>query len=134
VTSATGELEAERYLFEGFRVTARGRFYKQTGATFWSDDYTGGDAPLGPKGQYFTGDRELSPFWSGGLGLRIAYAIHPAPKADGGGTRLLGIFANAKVGLSADAIQFSYEEYTLGGIPITNARAYLLGLTGGAAF
>ena len=40
----------------------RARVYHQTGAVFWSDDYTGGDPPLGPKGQYWTGDRELSPF------------------------------------------------------------------------
>jgi hypothetical protein len=134
VTSGTGELEAERYLFEGFRVTARGRFYKQTGALFWSDDYTGGDLPLGPKGQYFTGDRELSPFWSFGLGGRVAYTIRPAPKFEGGRPRLLGIMESAKVGASFDLIQFSYDEYTLGGTPIDNARAYIVGLTAGAAF
>lgn len=134
ITSATGELEAERYLFEGFRVTARGRFYKQSGALFWSDDYTGGDPPLGPKGQYFTGDRELSPFWSLGLGLRAAYTIRPAPKFDGGRPRLLGLMESAKVGASFDLIQFDYEEYTLAGVPIDNARAFIFGLTAGAAF
>lgn len=134
ITSGTGELEAERYLFEGFRVAARARFYKQTGAIFWSDDYTGGDAPAGPKGQYFTGDRELSPFWSFGLGLRPTYTLHPAPKPEGGSPRLLGVFTNAKLGASADVVQFSYDEYTLGGVPVTNARAYILGLTAGAAF
>lgn len=134
VTSGTGELEAERYLTEGLRVAGRGRFYKQTGALFWSDDYTGGEPPLGPKGQYFTGDRELSPFWSLGLGLRVTYAIVPAPKPEGGRARLLGLFTNAKIGASADAIQFSYDEYTLAGTPITNARAYILGLTAGGAF
>lgn len=134
ITSGTGELEAERYLFEGFRVSARGRFYRQSGAVFWSDDYTGGDAPSGPRGQYFTGDRELSPFWSLGLGLRAAYALHPSANGDGGTPRFFGVFTNAKLGLSADAIQFSYDEYTLAGIPITNARAYVLGATAGAAF
>ena len=119
---------------EGLRLAARGRFYRQTGALFWSDDYTGGDPPLGPKGQYFTGDRELSPFWSFGLGARVTYTIHPAPKPEGGSTRLAGIFTHAKFGASADAIQFSYDEYTLAGIPITNARAYILGATAGAAF
>jgi hypothetical protein len=134
ITSGTGELEAERYLMEGLRVAARGRFYKQTGALFWSDDYTGGEPPLGPRGQYFTGDRELSPFWSVALGLRVTYAILPAPTADGGRPRLLGLFTDAKIGGSADAIQFSYDEYTLAGTPITNARAYILGLTAGASF
>src|SRR5262249_3363663 len=45
VTSGTGEVELEKYLFEGFRVAARGRYYKQSGALFWSDDYTGGAPP-----------------------------------------------------------------------------------------
>ncbi|HVJ89866.1 MAG TPA: DUF3570 domain-containing protein, partial [Labilithrix sp.] len=134
ITSGTGELELERYFAEGLRLAARGRFYKQTGALFWSDDYTGGDAPLGPKGQYFTGDRELSPFWSVAAGLRLTYAIHPTAKPDGGTARLIGIFTDAKLGLSADAMQFSYDEYTLAGTPITNARAYILGLTAGGAF
>lgn len=134
ITSGTGELEAERYFFEGVRAALRGRFYKQTGALFWSDDYTGGDAPLGPKGQYFTGDRELSPFWSFALGGRVAWTIRPSARTDGGTPRLLGIFTDAKLGASIDAMQFSYDEYTLGGVPITNARAYIVGLTAGAAF
>ena len=134
VTSGTGELEAERYLVEGLRLAARGRFYRQTGAVFWSDDYTGGEPPLGPKGQYFTGDRELSPFWSLGLGARVTYTIHPTAKPEGGTARLLGIFTNAKLGSSADVMQFSYDEYTLAGVPITNARAYIIGATAGAAF
>jgi hypothetical protein len=134
ITSGTGELEMERYIVEGIRVAGRGRFYKQGGALFWSDDYTGGDAPLGPRGQYFTGDRELSPFWSFALGLRVTFAITPKTRDEGGRARLLGIFDAARVGVSADAIQFSYDEYTLGGTPITNARAYILGLTAGATF
>jgi hypothetical protein len=138
VLSGTGELEVERYLFEGFRVSGRGRFYQQSGAVFWSDDYTGGAPPLGPKGQYWTGDRELSPFWSFGLGLRLTYTIQPTPTAggarDGGSDRVLGIFTNIKVGASLDAVQFDYREYTLGGIPIDNARAYILGGNLSAAF
>jgi hypothetical protein len=134
ITSGTGELEVERYLFEGFRVTGRGRFYKQSGALFWSDDYTGGDLPLGPKGQYFTGDRELSPFWSFALGARIGYTIRPAPKFEGSRPRLLGIMESAKVGASFDFLQFNYDEYTLAGAPVENAHALIFGLTAGAAF
>lgn len=128
ITSGTGEIEAERYLFEGLRVAARGRYYKQTGASFWSDDYTGGDPPLGPKGQYWTGDRELSPFSSIALGLRLTYGIAPTKG------RLLGLMTGLKVGVAADVIQFSYDEYTLGGTPITNARAYVLGANLSASF
>lgn len=128
ITSGTGELEAERYLFEGFRVAARARYYKQSGASFWSDDYTGGDRPLGRKGQYWTGDRELSPFQSFELGLRVTYGLQPAKG------RLLGLMTGLKVGIAADAIQFDYDEYTLGGTPVTNARAYILGLNVSASF
>ena len=128
ITSGTGEIEAERYLFEGLRLAARGRYYKQTGASFWSDDYTGGNPPLGPKGQYWTGDRELSPFSSIGLGLRLTYSMQPAKG------RILGLMTGLKVGVAADVVQFDYAEYTLGGTPITNARAYILGANLSASF
>ena len=39
-----------------------------------------------------------------------------------------------KVGASADAIQFDYDEYTLGGVPVTNARAFILGANLSASF
>lgn len=128
ITSGTGDVELERYLSEGFRVAVRGRYYRQTGASFWSDDYTGGDAPLGPKGQYWTGDRELSPFSSIALGLRLTYGIQPAKG------RILGLMTGLKLGASLDAIQFDYSEYTLAGTPITNARAYILGANLSAGF
>jgi hypothetical protein len=135
ITSGTGELELEKYLFEGFRLAARGRYYKQTGALFWSDDYTGGDPPLGPKGQYWTGDRELSPFSSIALGLRFSYGLTPTTKP--GATRpgrYLGFISGIRLGASADIIQFSYDEYTLGGTAIDNARAGILGLNAAASF
>lgn len=134
ITSGTGEAEIERYLWEGFRVAARGRYYRQTGALFWSDDYTGGDPPLGPKGQYWTGDRELSPFSSLGVGLRLTYNLQPASKPGGGPGRFLGIFSGLKLGASADAMQFFYDEYTLAGQEIGNARAYILGMNLSALF
>jgi hypothetical protein len=134
VTSGTGELEVEKYFFEGFRVAARGRFYKQSGASFWSDDYTGGDPPLGPKGQYFTGDRELSPFFSVTGGVRMTYAIDPEPRPGGATPRLLGMFTGVKLGASFDIVQFSYDEFTLGGIPIGDARAYIIGLNASMLF
>ena len=128
VTSGTGELEVERYLSEGLRIALRGRYYRQTGASFWSDDYTGGDPPLGPKGQYWTGDRELSPFSSIAAGLRSTYGI----QADKG--RILGLLTGLKVGAALDFIQFDYSQYTLGGVPVSGARAYLLGANLSATF
>lgn len=128
VKSGTGELELEKIAFESLRLTAVGRFYKQSGALFFSDDYTGGDAPLGPKGQYFTGDRELSPFFSVLTGLRLGYGVTADKK------KYLGFIQGLRVGLSASMQFFTYDEYTLGGQPVGNARALLFGLSGGATF
>jgi hypothetical protein len=119
IKSATVEAEFEKSLGEAVRVMARGRFYDQSGAVFWSDDYTGGNPPLGPRGQYWTGDRELSPFWSWLVGARIIWTIAPAEG------RLLGVMESLKLGGSANVTNFTYTEYTLGGTPVTNARAYV---------
>ncbi len=128
VKSVTTEVEAERYLGERLRLALRGRFYKQGGAVFWSDDYTGGDLPLGPKGQYFTGDRELSPFYSFLVGLRLGYAVEAQKN------RILGILHNVKVGGSFDVVHFNYEQYTLGGAPVGNARAFIGALNASLGF
>jgi len=128
IQSETGELEFEKYLGESFRVLLRGRVYNQTGAVFWSDDYTGGNAPLGPKGQYWSGDRELSPFWSWLGGVRALYTVTPKHG------RLIGIMTRFKVGLSFDVENFTYTQFTLGGVPIGNAYAYFGGLSINALF
>jgi hypothetical protein len=119
IHSGTAELEFEKSLGESLRVMARGRLYKQSGALFWSDDYTGGLPPLGPKGQYWTGDRELSPFWSWLVGLRLVWAVTPERG------RILGFIESFKFVGSGNVVSYSYDEYTLGGIPISSAQAYV---------
>ena len=119
IWSGTGEAEFEKYLGEPFRLSVRGRFYKQNGAIFWSDDYTGGSPPLGPKGSYWTGDRELSPFWSWSIGGR---AVYTWTRTRG---RLLGVFTGFKASGSFDVVSDSYDEFTLGGIPVQNAHEYV---------
>jgi Protein of unknown function (DUF3570) len=116
IESGTAEAEFEKWFGESMRVMVRARTYKQSGAVFWSDDYTGGVPPLGPRGQYWTGDRELSPFWSWLLGLRFVWTLRPAHG------RILGVFESIKVGASASMSFYNYEEYTLGGVPVSNAR------------
>ncbi|HEY2513801.1 MAG TPA: DUF3570 domain-containing protein [Polyangiaceae bacterium] len=128
VSAGDVELEFEKYLGEALRVTLRGRIYTQSGASFWSDDYTGGNPPLGPKGQYWTADRELSPFTSYTVGLRAIYSITPAKG------RILGIFTGLRGGLSADMIQFDYTDYTLEGTALSNTRAWVFGLNLAALF
>lgn len=128
VKSGTGDVEVEKILGESLRLTGVGRFYKQTGALFFSDDYTGGDPPLGPKGQYFTGDRELSPFYSVLAGLRLGYGATAQEK------KYLGFIQSLRISGSASVQFFNYEDFTLGGVGIGAARAFLFGLAGGATF
>jgi hypothetical protein len=128
IQSGTGEAEFEKWLGESLRVMARGRIYSQTGAIFWSDDYTGGAPPLGPKGEFWSGDRELSPFWSWLVGARIVWTIAPTSG------RILGIMENLELGGSGNLSNFSYSQYTLGGTPISNARAYVATVSLSAVF
>jgi hypothetical protein len=118
IQSGTAEVEFEKSLGESLRVLGRARIYKQSGALFWSDDYTGGVPPLGPKGQYFTGDRELSPFSSWLVGLRVVWGQAPEKK-------IFGFIQSFKLAGSANMSAYNYEQYTLGGTPITNTESYL---------
>jgi hypothetical protein len=128
IDSGSAEVEVEKSVGDAFRLLLRGRLYRQTGAVFWSDDYTGGSAPLGPKGQYWSGDRELSPLSSWLLGLRVVWSLAPPNK------RLLGVVQSLKLAASANVSAFSYDEYTLAGIPVSNARAYVGTFSLNAAF
>jgi hypothetical protein len=119
IVSGTGEAEYEQYLGDAFRLTLRGRIYLQSGAIFWSDDYTGGNPPLGPKGSYWTGDRELSPFWSWSVGTRAVYTLTSSRG------RLLGIMTSLKAGASFDVVNDNYEQFTLGGQAINGAQEFL---------
>ncbi len=125
VSAGDVEAELEKYLGDSFRVTLRGRVYAQTGAIFWSDDYTGGEGGGSGRPQYWSkGDRELSPFVSFMGGLRAIYAARPETG------RYLGILSGVRLGLSGDVVQFAYSDYTLAGTPIGNARAWIFGLNG----
>ncbi len=128
IDSGSVELEAEKSLGERLRLMVRGRAYQQSGAVFWSDDYTGGAPPLGPRGQYFTGDRELSPFWSWLAGMRIVWTLAPAHG------RLLGVMQSLKLAASYNVTGFSYEQYTLAGVPVSHAIANLGTISFDAAF
>lgn len=75
VMAETAELNYNQYVQQNFLFTLRGRVHQQTGASFYrtSLDYK----KLGPAGQYWTGDRELSPM-SNFLGsAKLAYVRRP---------------------------------------------------------
>jgi hypothetical protein len=128
IYSGEAEIEIEKYFGSSFRAAINGRFYKQTGALFWSDDYSGGNPPLGPKGQYFTGDRELSPFFSVMAGVKLTFAVAAGDK------KVLGFMNNFRFVVAANLIDFNYDEFTLGGVPLNGTFAYLLNLGLSAGF
>jgi hypothetical protein len=109
VRALTTEAELERYLFiDALRVRLRGRYYTQARAAFYSDDYL-----IEPRGQYFTGDRELSTMHSVLAGGRIAYG----PAAREG--RWLGLLSKVEVSFGVDHIWFKYDDFTINGVPLT---------------
>jgi hypothetical protein len=128
VVSETGGAEFEKYIGEAFRLLVRGRFYNQGGADFWSDDYSGGALSLASKGEYWAGDRALSPFWSWLGGVRGIYTV----ASEHG--RLLGMMTRLKVGASFDMQGFNYSQFTLGGASVGNSYAYFGGFTLSALF
>jgi hypothetical protein len=125
--SGTFELELEKYVAPWLRARARGRLYKQTGALFWSDDYTGGEGH-GPKGQYWSGDRELSPFSSYLVGLRVLASWNAEER------RLLGIFQSFEAAASLDVLFYNYSDFTLAGQAPKDTRAYIGALSVTALF
>lgn len=120
VRAVTTELEAERYVFiDALRLRLRGRYYTQSHAAFYSDDYL-----VQPRGQYWTGDRELSKMQSILAGLRIAYGPAATDK------KVLGFLEKLEVSLGADLIFFRYSDFTINGEPLRKtAIVGSLGLT-----
>jgi hypothetical protein len=78
VRAATGEVELLEYLGPSVIIGAHGRAHFQSGAIFFrtATQYR----TLGPVGQYWTGDRELSPLRSYLGGLSLAFLKRPQSK------------------------------------------------------
>jgi hypothetical protein len=123
IVGQTYELEAEKYLTQGLRVLAHGRYYTQTAALFWSDDYTGGEPAAGPRGQYWTGDREVSPLSSWLLGGRVLLAAQGSPNA-----RLLGFMLRFQATGSFDLLKTNLREFTWGGTAPNDETSMLVSL------
>ena len=74
IQSATIEATWDQYLSQKLIIRFRGRFYQQSRALFYRD---AGEAlsyeSVGPVGQYFTGDRELSPFRNWLVGIKLSW-------------------------------------------------------------
>lgn len=123
----TYEVDAERYMLPWLRVLVRGRYYTQTKALFWSDDYTGGEPQTGPRGQYWSGDRELSPLSSYLIGGRVLAKREGRP-----GERVFGLFLSVSGSVGFDLLKTNLRDFTLGGRAPDDTLAMLwsLGLRG----
>jgi hypothetical protein len=118
--SVTAEASGEYYVLPWLRLLVRGRYYAQSGALFWSDDYTGGEPETGPRGQYWTGDRELSPLKSYLVGGRLLGVWQ------GSEQRVAGVFTRLSLGVSLDLMQTDLEEFTWGGRAPDDTRGIML--------
>lgn len=117
----TYELEGEKYLSSDLRLALHARLHDQTGTLFWSDDYTGGEPKTGPRGQYWTGDRELSPLTSYLVGGRLLYSDSGSPEA-----RLLGVLLGFDASVSLDLMKTDLHEFTWGGRTPDDTTAVIL--------
>jgi hypothetical protein len=102
VISGTAELSWEQYLVPNLLLRLRGRFYQQSRAVFYRDagEERSYDT-VGPVGQYFTGDRELSPFRDYLAGVKLSYL-----KAADERGKLGRVFESLDVNLKADFIHY----------------------------
>jgi hypothetical protein len=123
ILGQTYELEAERYVLPDLRLMVRGRYYTQTEALFWSDDYTGGEPKDGPRGQYWTGDRELSPLASYLLGGRIVFKRNGDREH-----RIAFVLLSFETSFSLDLMKTTLHEFTWGGRKPDDTLAGLVSL------
>lgn len=73
--AVTGDVQVHKYLTEWMLLTLRGHYHLQSGASFYRDAH--GYRVNGPAGQYWTGDRELSPMSNYLIGGRLAFLRRP---------------------------------------------------------
>lgn len=120
VRSLTAELAYEQSLGSDLRLRVRGRYYRQGGAAFFSDDYG-----LLPRGQYFTGDRELSDMQSFMVGGQLSWTL----QAGGEGVSL-GPFSSFHLVLKGDWIRHDFQAFRYGrvGVPNVDNLVVTLGL------
>jgi hypothetical protein len=120
ILSQSYELEIERYMLPWLRLRVHGRYYSQTGASFWSDDYTGGEPRFGARGQYWSGDRELSPLRTVMLGGRLLGSWHSQT-----GERLAGMMTTFSAGISLDITKTFLDDFTWAGRDPNDTLAFI---------
>jgi hypothetical protein len=124
IVSWSGEVSYDQTLWGALRLRARGRYYTQTAATFYSDDYV-----LEPRGQYFTGDRELSPMRSALVGLSATWS---APTDDAG--EVWGVLSSFQVTLKGDVLKTYFPEFHYDRAEVPNTLAQIVSIEVRAVF
>lgn len=129
IVSQTYELDYEQGILPWLRFQVRGRYYHQSGASFWSDDYTGGEPLNGPRGQYFSGDREVSPLSSLLGGGRLTASWHGRP-----GARIASMFIDLEASGGVSFLKTFLENFTWAGRTPDDTFAMIFGLNVSATF
>jgi hypothetical protein len=124
IVSVTGELAYDQTVGGGFRLRGRGRYYTQTAASFYSDDYV-----LMPRGRYFTGDRELSPMQSVLAGVQLLWN---APPDEAG--NVLSILSGLQLTLKADILKTFFPDFHYDRAEVPNTLASIISLEARALF
>lgn len=102
IKAGTAEISWEQWLVAQLLLRVRGRFYQQGRAVFYRDaGETLSYESVGPVGQYFTGDRELSPFRDYLAGVKLAWVRN----ADERG-KVLRWFEQMDLNLKVDLIDY----------------------------
>jgi hypothetical protein len=123
IVSQTYEIEFEKnFFFPWLRLGLQGRYYHQTGALFWSDDYAGGEPIDGPRGQYFSGDREVSPSTSLLGGARATASFHGRP-----GERVISLFLDLDASFGATFLKTYLDDFTWAGKDPDDTFAMIFG-------
>jgi hypothetical protein len=115
IVSLTGEMAYDQTLGGAFRLRARGRYYTQSGATFYSDDYI-----FEPRGRYFTGDRELSPMRSVLLGMQVIWS--PPPNESGA---VFGFLSGFQFTLKFDVLKTFFDRFHYDRAEVPNTLAQI---------
>ncbi len=113
ILSITAELGYYQQIGENLSLKVRGRYYNQTSAIFFSDNYA-----LMPRGEYFTGDRELSAMSSWVIGGTLKLDI---PASDGGA--VLGFMETFALVGKADVMLMDFPDFHYGRVAVPNTTA-----------
>jgi Protein of unknown function (DUF3570) len=113
IVSWSAEIAYEQSLLGSLRFRLRGRYYSQTAAAFYSDDYV-----LEPKGRYFTGDRELSDMQTALAGGQLVW--NALPNADG---EVFGFLSGFELGIKGDVLKSFFDHFHYDRAEVPNTLA-----------